>query len=113
MPPSKKFKSPLVGLFLPNNNDAPTLLYATSHFFWELEGKRRSEALKVDIEGNLNLYCTGSGGVGIFDAKGKHYLGTVSSPEVATNCAFGGEDGKTLFVTAQLGLYKLKLGKKE
>ncbi len=73
----------------------------------ELDGKGNPDGMKVDIEGNL--YCTGPDGVVIFDAKGKH-LGTISFPEVATNCAFGGEDGKTLFVTAQSGLYKIKLG---
>ena len=35
--------------------------------------------------------------------------GTLSVPETPANCAFGGADGATLFVTARTGLYAIDL----
>ena len=64
------------------------------------------DGMKVDIQGNL--YCTGPGGVWVMDPKGS-LLGLMRFPEVTSNCAFGGKDNKTLFVTAQTGLYKINL----
>jgi gluconolactonase len=57
--------------------------------------------MKVDASGNL--YVAGgtmasTGGVWVFDSTGKH-LGNISVPRFATNCAFGGPDDKTLFIT--------------
>lgn len=62
------------------------------------------DGMKVDREGNL--YCTGPGGVWIFNPAGKH-LGTVKPPEVPANCGWG-DDGKTLYMTAQTGLYRIR-----
>ena len=67
--------------------------------FCDMRGERPGmpDGLKVDVEGNV--YCTGSGGVWIIDPSGKH-LGTVLTEEVqTTNCAFGGDDWRTLFYT--------------
>lgn len=72
----------------------------------DLEGKGTPDGLKVDSNGNL--YCSGPGGIVIFSAEAK-YLGTIRTPEVATNCAFGGSDGKTLFITAQSSVYSIRL----
>src|SRR5262245_38515494 len=63
------------------------------------------DGMKVDHEGNL--YCTGPGGVWIFSPAGKH-LGTLRLPEVPANCAWG-DDGRTLYITAQTGLYRIRL----
>jgi gluconolactonase len=63
------------------------------------------DGMKVDREGNL--YCTGPGGVWVFDAAGKH-LGTIRPAEVPANCAWG-DDGRTLYLTAQTGLYRVRL----
>jgi gluconolactonase len=65
------------------------------------------DGMKVDVKGNL--YCTGPGGVWIFSPDGKH-LGTIQPPEVPANCAWGDADGKTLYMTARTGLYRIKLG---
>ncbi len=67
------------------------------------------DGMKVDEDGNL--YATGPGGVLIFSPAGKH-LGTINIPEVPTNLAFGGPDGKTLFITAQTSVYSQKMMKK-
>lgn len=64
------------------------------------------DGMKVDERGNL--YCTGPGGVWIFSPEGRH-LGTIKPPEIPANCAWGDEDGKTLYITARSGLYRIRL----
>ncbi len=64
------------------------------------------DGMKVDRKGNL--YCTGPGGVWIFSAQGKH-LGTIKLPEIPANCNWGDQDGKTLYMTARTGLYRIRL----
>ena len=64
------------------------------------------DGMKVDVEGNV--YATGPGGVWIFSPHGKH-LGTIKPPEIPANCNWGGADGKTLYMTARTGLYRIHL----
>jgi gluconolactonase len=64
------------------------------------------DGMKVDVKGNL--YVTGPGGVWVFDPNGKH-IETIECPETPANCAWGDADGKTLYVTARTGLYKVRL----
>jgi gluconolactonase len=64
------------------------------------------DGLKLDTRGNL--YATGPGGVWVFSPAGKH-LGTIRPPEVPANCHWGDADGKTLYMTARTGLYRIKL----
>jgi len=64
------------------------------------------DGMKVDEKGNL--YSTGPGGVWIISPAGKH-LGTLVFPERPANFAFGDADGKTLYVTARRGLYRIRL----
>ena len=64
------------------------------------------DGLKVDQKGNV--YCTGPGGIWIFSPDGKH-LGTIQPPEAPANCAWGDKDGKTLYMTARKGLYRIRL----
>ena len=64
------------------------------------------DGMKVDSKGNV--YCTGPGGVWIMSPEGVH-LGTILNIELPANLAFGGADGKTLFMTARTGLYKIQL----
>ncbi len=65
-----------------------------------------SDGLRVDVKGNI--YTTAGDGVRIYSPEGKR-LGTIKFPEHPANCAFGGDDMKTLFVTARTGLYSVKL----
>jgi gluconolactonase len=60
--------------------------------------------MKVDVEGRI--FCTGPSGTWVFDASGNH-LGTIRSPEIPANCAFGGPDYRTLFLTARTSLYSV------
>jgi gluconolactonase len=64
------------------------------------------DGIKVDQRGNV--YCTGPGGFWIISPEGKH-LGTVKPPELPANLAFGDSDGKTLYLTARTGLYRIRL----
>jgi gluconolactonase len=67
--------------------------------------KGNPDGMKVDERGNL--WATGPGGVLIISPQGKH-LGTLATGEATANCAFGGEDGKTLFVTADMWLCRVR-----
>jgi gluconolactonase len=64
------------------------------------------DGMKIDQKGNV--YGTGPGGVWIFSPQGK-YLGRIKPPEVPANCNWGDEDGKTLYMTARTGLYRIRL----
>ena len=63
-----------------------------------------ADGLKVDSRGNL--YTTGPGGVWVLSPAGRH-LGTIKPPEIPANCAWG-DDGKTLYMTAVTGIYRVK-----
>ncbi len=63
------------------------------------------DGMRVDSKGNV--WATGPGGVWVFSPEGKH-LGTVRPAEVPANCAFGDADGKTLYMTARTGLYRVR-----
>src|ERR1700722_5797152 len=63
------------------------------------------DGMKVDSQGNL--YGSGPGGTWIFSPDGKH-LGTIKPGETAANCAWAG-DGKTLYITASTGVYRIRL----
>ena len=62
------------------------------------------DGLKVDSNGNV--WATGPGGVWVFSPEGKH-LGTIKPAEVPANVGWGG-DGKTLYMTARTGLYRIQ-----
>jgi gluconolactonase len=64
------------------------------------------DGVKVDERGNV--YVSGPGGLWIIDRHGRH-LGTVRGPEHPHNMAWGGSDGRTLFLAAQTGIYSLRL----
>jgi len=64
------------------------------------------DGMKIDSLGNV--YSTGPGGIWILSPAGKH-LGTILLPNVPANLAFGGADGKTLYITAHTALYRVQL----
>ncbi len=70
-------------------------------------GSEALDGLKVDRRGNV--YVSGPGGVWILSPEGKH-LGTLQGPELPANFAWGDADGKTLYMTARGGLYRVRLG---
>jgi len=62
------------------------------------------DGMKVDQAGNV--FATGPGGVFVFDKTGKH-LGTLATGVPTANCGFG-DDGSTLYVTADKNLVRVK-----
>ena len=69
-------------------------------------GEDALDGIKVDVRGNL--YVSGPGGLWILSPEGKH-LGTIVGPEHPHNLAWGDADGRTLYLTAQTGLYRVRL----
>ena len=64
------------------------------------------DGIKVDLEGHV--YVSAPGGVWILSPAGKA-LGRIVPPEHDANFAFGGTDGKTLYLTASTGLYRIRV----
>jgi gluconolactonase len=64
------------------------------------------DGMKLDSAGHL--YCTGPGGIHVFDHDGR-CLGVVLTPERPTNMAWGDDDLRTLYITAQTSLYRVRL----
>lgn len=64
------------------------------------------DGMKVDREGNI--YSTGPGGVWVFAPSGD-LLGIIEIPEVPTNIGWGDADYKSLYITAQNSLYRIRL----
>jgi gluconolactonase len=62
------------------------------------------DGMKVDEQGNL--FATGPGGLHVFAPDGT-LLGTLATGEATSNCAWG-EDGKTLFITADQYLLRIR-----
>jgi gluconolactonase len=69
-------------------------------------GEDALDGLKVDEAGNV--FACGPGGVWILSPEGKH-LGTIQAPELPANMAFGDADGRTLYMTARTGIYRMRL----
>jgi gluconolactonase len=63
------------------------------------------DGMKVDAAGNV--FASGPGGILVFSPSGKH-LGTIATGETTANCAFG-DDGMTLYMTANHTLMRVRL----
>ena len=78
------------------------------HIFGDERGEKNDgvpDGIKVDVQGNL--FVTGPKGIWVWDAKGKH-LGTIVLPEQPANLTWGGQDFKTLYITATTSIYRLQ-----
>jgi gluconolactonase len=77
--------------------------------FFDMGAAPEPEALdgiKVDRAGNL--FVSGPGGVWIISPDGKH-IGMIQAPELPANMAWGDDDGRTLYMTARTGLYRIRV----
>jgi gluconolactonase len=72
------------------------------------DGPGLPDGLKVDRDGNV--FATGPGGVLVLSPKGEH-LGTIVTGVPTANCAFG-DDGSTLYLTANDMLCRLRTSTK-
>lgn len=69
-------------------------------------GEDALDGIKLDQEGNL--YVSGPGGLWVVSAQGNH-LGTIIAPKHVHNMAWGDDDGRTLYLCARSGLYRMRL----
>ena len=72
----------------------------------QVPGEEALDGIKVDKLGNL--YLSAPDGLRIYSSTGKH-LGTVIAPRPIHNFAWGGDDGRTLYLTARDRLYRIAL----
>lgn len=75
--------------------------------FAELSGDEPGvpDGMKLDMEDNV--YCTGPGGVWVYSPEGD-LLGRIDMPEITANLNWGGEDGRSLYLTATTSLYRIR-----
>jgi gluconolactonase len=72
---------------------------------WARTKKGLPDGMKVDAAGNL--FATGPGGVLVFAPDGTH-LGTFATGEATANCGWG-DDGSTLYITADMYIGRVRL----
>jgi gluconolactonase len=101
-------KEPWVKAYALNEDGA----VASSRIFFDgteliARTKRRGsfDGLKVDAAGNV--WTSGPGGVLIISPEGTH-LGTILTGRATANCAFGDADGRTLYITADEALLRVR-----
>ncbi|HEX6869397.1 MAG TPA: SMP-30/gluconolactonase/LRE family protein [Candidatus Limnocylindrales bacterium] len=66
-----------------------------------------SDGFRVDVDGNV--WTSAGDGIHVLDADGVE-LGRIILPQEASNCQFGGKDGRRLFVTATSTLWSMPVG---
>jgi gluconolactonase len=76
------------------------------HDMTDAPGEDALDGLKVDEAGNV--FTCGPGGIWVLSPEGEQ-LGLIKLPENPHNLAFGGEDGRTLYVTALTSVYRMRL----
>jgi gluconolactonase len=64
-----------------------------------------ADGMKIDVEGNL--YIGTWAGIQIIDKTGKS-VGIINTPDYPVSCAFGGDDMKTLYITAVDKIYSIR-----
>jgi len=71
---------------------------------WTKKGPGLPDGMAVDEHGNV--WGTAAGGIMVVSPQGK-LLGRIVTGEKTANCTFGGPDGKTLFITADMYLCRV------
>jgi gluconolactonase len=64
--------------------------------------------MTVDGKGNVYVTQPEFSAIDVFNPAGKK-LGRLTFPAGPANCAFGGKDGKTLYVTARKTIYAVPM----
>lgn len=83
---------------------------ATSTIFFDMSGAGGEEDIDgIEVDRDGNLYVAGPGGIRVISPAGAH-LGTIRGPRQPRGMAWGGEDGKTLYLTAGSALYRMPFG---
>jgi len=87
--------------------EGPGKVGAGRVFYTVPGGTRESiggDGCTVDAKGNLYVAIPPRAAIFVLSPEGKP-LGQIRFPERVSNCALGGKDGKTLYVTATAGVY--------
>ncbi len=71
------------------------------------EGALRSSADGMAVDSAGNVFVTSRRGLHVFEPSGKD-LGILEFSENPSNCVFGGEDLKTLYVTCRKRIYAIR-----
>jgi sugar lactone lactonase YvrE len=73
---------------------------------WKRGVQGRAGGITLDAAGRL--YLAGPGGIWVLDRNGGR-LGVIATPETPSDSAFGDADGRTLYITAETSIYKVRL----
>jgi gluconolactonase len=77
-----------------------------------VKAKKKGLPDGLKVAADATLFVTGPGGVYVITPEGKH-LGTIAPGDMPTaNCAFGDADGKTLYMTSDMLLCRIRLNVK-
>lgn len=68
----------------------------------------RPDGMKLDSRGNLYVAANTAEGVWVVSPQGE-LLGEIGLPETPANLAWGGDDWRTLFVTATTSVYRIQM----
>ncbi len=84
----------------------PNMEMSNGRLFGREEGGRGGpDGMRVDTKGNV--YCTGPGGVWVWDPDGNH-LGTIMLPESTANFNWGDADYRTIYFGSKTSVYRMK-----
>ena len=75
------------------------------HEMTDAPGEDALDGLKVDVQGNV--YACGPGGIWVLSPDGE-LLELLELPEAPHNLAWGDGDARTLYVTAETSIYRLR-----
>jgi len=73
---------------------------------WKRGVQGGPDGMALDHAGRV--YLAGPGGIWILDRTGGR-LGVIATPETPSACAFGDADGRTLYITAETSIYKVRM----
>jgi gluconolactonase len=76
------------------------------HDMTDSPGEDAIDGVKVDSAGNV--YACGPGGIWVLDPDGRR-LALIELPEAPHNLAFGDDDSRTLYITAETSVYRVRL----
>jgi gluconolactonase len=84
----------------------PGMKLQNGRLFGKEEGRGGvPDGMRVDTKGNV--YCTGPGGVWVWDP-GANHVGTILLPESTANFNWGDADYRTIYFSSRTSIYRLK-----
>jgi gluconolactonase len=88
--------------------DAEGHAVGSGEVFFDMTGAPGEDAIDgIKVDGAGNLLVCGPGGVWVLSPEGER-LGLLGLPEDPHNLAWGGADGRTLYITALTSIYRMR-----